>query len=107
MGLVLVPTDAKPPRSSDEARAILVERLRMRVDAMAQTIQAHLHEAVPHLVPGVDAAYKEGLNEAITAVLAYSFDAITRESDTPGPVPRAAVAQARRAACAGVSLGTV
>jgi hypothetical protein len=56
---------------------------------------------------GDDAAYIDGLRMTVTAVLGYGLSAIERGGECPTAVPRAALAQARRAARARVELGTV
>jgi hypothetical protein len=91
--------------SPDEIRATIVERLQSRRKEMEQTISAHVQDAVPDPVGSDVPEYQEGLRAAVTAVVDYCLEGIV--SGSFGPIPSAAAAQARRAARAGVSVGTV
>lgn len=86
--------------------AALEVRLRARraqlEDATATRIFAI---APPDIAP--DPAYTAGLRAALSAGLDYGLGAITDPRDRPEPVPVELLAQARRAARAGVSLETV
>ena len=85
----------------------MVNRLRARRDEIAQEIYAHIQEAVPDTVGGRDPTYQDGLLAAITAILDYCLKAIEHGPAWSEPIPVEAARQARRAACAGVSMGAV
>jgi PucR C-terminal helix-turn-helix domain len=94
-------------RSLDGIRAEIVKRLRTRRSEIVQTIYARIQDDVPDWVDGQDRAYHAGVLAAVAAVLSYSLEAIEHGSAWSGPIPPDAVAQARRAARTGVSLGIV
>ena len=57
---------------------------------------------------GEDPDYREGVKRAIEALLQHTFDGLTQEPGRPRAAPpAAALAQVRRAAQAGVGVGTV
>jgi hypothetical protein len=85
----------------------VVGRLRARHEEIAQTIDARIQEAVPDPTGGPDPDYRAGVLAAVTAVLGHCLEAIEHNPGWSAPVPAEAAAQARRAARAGVSLGTV
>lgn len=93
-------------RSLGSVRAV-VGRLRARHAEIARAIYDRIREAVPDSVGARDAAYQAGVIAAVDAVLSYSFDVIEHGTGWSGPIPPEAVAQARRAARAGVSQGVV
>lgn len=90
-----------------EIRGRIVNGLRRRRPEIEQAISTRIDSSVPHLAGRDDPDYKAGLQDAITAVVDYSLDAIERGPDWSGPLSPPAAAQARRAARAGVNLGTI
>ncbi len=98
----------QPSESLRQACATVVEQLRARSEEVAQAIHAHILETVPHADSAEDPDYRQGVKRAIEALLQYTFDGLTRgpELSRVAP-PAAALAQARRAARAGVGVGTV
>ena len=62
---------------------------------------------MPEPVSSHDSIYLSGVLEAIAAVLDHALDSIEHGPEWSGPIPEEAAVQARRAARAGVSLGTV
>src|ERR1700691_3192891 len=94
-------------RSSEHARAALVEPLLVRREETVATIAAHVQEAVPHPIAGDDTEYRVGVRAATSAMLEHCLEGIRQGSEWPGPVPSEALLQARRAARSGVGLGTV
>jgi hypothetical protein len=89
--------------------AEIVARLRVRHVEVVQAIQARIQESVPNSggLGEDDPIYQAGVRAAVAAILDYCLEAIEHGSDWSGPVPPEAVAQAHRAARAGVSSGTV
>lgn len=88
------------------ARFELAARLRER----SSEIEEAIFERVSSLArppAGQPPDYVEGLRSAITEALDYAFAAIEHGHDWNAPIPIAAIAQARRAARAGISLETV
>ncbi|MGH2853102.1 MAG: PucR family transcriptional regulator [Solirubrobacteraceae bacterium] len=94
-------------KSLEEIRADIIGRLRLRRSEIEQAIHARIQDAVPNPVDGEDPEYQAGVLAAIREVLNYSLEGIKRGPEWLGPIPPAAAAQARRAACADVSLGTI
>lgn len=70
-------------------------------------IHHHIQESVPDPNSGQDPTYQAGLLRAVNDVLDYCLEAMEGGLGWSGPIPSEARAQARRAAAAGVSLGTV
>lgn len=95
------------PRAFDRIRAQLVKHLRERLSEIADAIANRVQEAVPDSVGDHDPAYQTGILAAVVAMLDYSLAAIEYGQGWSKPIPPEALAQARRAAWAGVSLGTV
>jgi hypothetical protein len=93
--------------SPAKIHADIVERLRARRAEIEQAIYARIREAVPDPVSERDPAYQTGLHGAIAAIVEYYLEGIERGPEGLGPIPSAATAQARRAARANVSIGTV
>jgi hypothetical protein len=87
------------------ARA-LVARLRGRRDEIEQLILTRI-SAVESPAASSDAEYELGLRAAVRAALSYWLDAIDPPADSTEPVPSELLAQARRAARAGVGLDTI
>jgi hypothetical protein len=90
-----------------EKVASIIERLKARCSEIEQAIYARIQEAVPDPISGNDPEYQAGVRAAVTAVVGYSLEGIKHGPERSGPIPAAAVAQARRAARTGVSLGTI
>jgi AcrR family transcriptional regulator len=88
-------------------RVGIAERLAARRAEIEGAIFARVNGAAFGAAVGNDAEYVQGLRLTVGALVNYSLVAIDRGGDGPGKVPRAAVAQARRAARGGVPLGTV
>lgn len=86
---------------------VLVRHLGERREEIALAIHARLHEAVPHPVNSADATYQSGVLAAIVAVLDYALQGIPQGPNWRGPPPQEALAQARRAARAGINVGVV
>lgn len=93
-------------RSIESVRAV-VGGLRAHRDEIAQAIYARIQEAVPDTAGGRDPTYDAGVRAAVTAVLDYCLAAIEYGPAWSAPIPVEATAQARGAARAGVSVGTV
>jgi hypothetical protein len=85
----------------------IVTRLRARRLEIVQAIHIRIQESVPDSAVSRNSTYQAGVLAAITAVLDYCFEAIEQGPGWSGSVPPEAAAQARRAAHAGVGLGTV
>ena len=98
----------QPSESLRQACATVVEPLRARSEEVAQAIYTRIHEAVPDAMSGEDPDYRQGVKRAIEALLQYTFDGLTQDPGGPRAAPpAAALEQARRAARAGVGVGTV
>jgi PucR-like helix-turn-helix protein len=91
----------------EEVRSRVVDRMRVRRGEIDDAIHLGILDAVPDPVGDGNVDYREGLRETITAVLDYALDGLQRGSEGLGPVPIAAVAQARLAARAGIRLDIV
>lgn len=90
-----------------EIRGLIVTGLRQHRPEIEQAICARIHTSVPHPASREDPDYEAGLQEAITSVVGYGLDAIEKGPEWSGSIPRAAAAQARRAARVGVNLGII
>ncbi len=88
-------------------RAGLVERLRARLPEIEKAIFVSIRDGVAGPAGGQDAEYVGGLRATIAAVLDYVLTGIEQGEEWSGPIPAAAVAQARRAARNDVGLETV
>jgi len=93
--------------SVDDARAVVVGRLRARQGELVRTIFARVRgDAFPPV--GVDdAEYVAGLGGAVAAAVEYVLEGIEGGPEGVGPIPVVVCEQARRAARVGVSLDTV
>ncbi len=91
----------------EEVRAGVAERLGLRRAEIEETIFARVRDGVFDPAGSGDAEYVAGLRAAVAAVLDYGLTGIERGGESSAVVPSAAVAQARRAARAGVGLDTV
>jgi PucR C-terminal helix-turn-helix domain len=92
--------------SFDEIRARVVERLRRCHSEIEQALYARIQKDVPDPIGDKNPEYQASLRATVTAILDYTFEVIERGL-VSAPIPPAAAAQARRAARAGVSLGTI
>jgi AcrR family transcriptional regulator len=88
-------------------RVGIAERLAARRAEIEHAIFARVNGAAFDAAVGDDDEYVQGLRLTVGALVNYSLVAIDRGGGGPGKVPRAAVAQARRAARGGVPLDTV
>jgi PucR C-terminal helix-turn-helix domain/GGDEF-like domain len=92
--------------SLEGVRAV-VDRLRERNAEIVRAIYDRIREAVPDSTGAHEPTYQAGVLPTVSAVVAYSLQVIERGSGWSGPIPAEALAQTRRAARAGVSLGAV
>lgn len=97
------PTD---PRSLEQARVDICERLRSRRSEIEQTMLTRAFEVADPAAMN-DPEYVAGLRTAVSAALSYGLTAIEWGEERSTPVPPVLLAQARQAACSGVSLDTV
>jgi len=93
--------------SLEQVRVSVAERLRARRVEIEGTIFAHIRDAAFGHVGDEQAEYAAGLRTAIAAAVELSVTAIEQGQGSAGPIPSAAIEQARRAARFGVSLDTV
>jgi hypothetical protein len=91
----------------DAVRAGVVERLRARRAELLDAIFLKVQAGTLAVAHELDAEYLAGLRAAVAAAVDYSLQGIERGEEWEGPIPAAAVEQARRAARTGVSLDTV
>jgi AcrR family transcriptional regulator len=85
----------------------VVERLRARHEEIEEGIFARVRDLAPGPVGFADREYVAGLRMAVAAVVDYGLTGIERGEASAAAVPSAALAQAHRAARAGVGLDTV
>lgn len=85
----------------------IAERLQARRSDVANAIATRINASVPVSADTSDPVYQAGMIAAVTAVLDYCLEAIEHGLEWSGPVPPEAIAQAHRAARAGVNMGTV
>jgi hypothetical protein len=93
--------------SVEAVRAGVVARLRARRGELIETIFRQVQAGAFAGAGDGDAEYLAGLRAAVAAAVEYSWRGIERGAERAGPIPAAAVEQARRAARTGVSLDTV
>jgi AcrR family transcriptional regulator len=96
-----------PQGAIARVRVGVVERLCARRSEIEEAIFVRVGDLVPGAVGLADPEYVAGLRAAVAAVVDYSLTGIERGEGSSAVVPSAVVAQARRAARAGVGLGTV
>jgi hypothetical protein len=89
------------------AVGVVVSQLRARREEIVQAILARVREVAPDPLALGDAEYVAGLHAAVASAVDYGLTGIERAEEAAEPVPRAALAQARRAARGGVSIETV
>jgi hypothetical protein len=94
------------PRSEDEIRAELVERLRGRSAEIEDAIFNRVR-ALASPAESEDAEYRAGLRATVAESVDYALTSIERGEESTEAIPPAAAAQARRAARSGVGLDTV
>lgn len=87
----------------EDVRAIVIRGLRSQQPMVEAAIVAHV-AAVHELVESSDAEYQAGLGAAVAAVVDYFLTGVEQGEEWQGPVPSAAIAQARRAARNGVTV---
>jgi PucR C-terminal helix-turn-helix domain/GGDEF-like domain len=93
--------------SVDDARADVVRRLRARRGELLEALFARVREGALAGAGEGDAEYLAGLHAAVGAVVEYLLRELEVGEGRAGPIPVAALEQARRAARVGVSLDTV
>ncbi len=86
---------------------VVVRRLRARQGEIEEAIFARVLEAVPDSAQDGESEYVQGLRTAVGAAVEFGLTGIAQGEGDPPPIPREAVAQARRAARSGVSLEAV
>jgi hypothetical protein len=102
----VVNTQRPPGASPQDVRKELARRLRSRAGEIEEAIFARVVSLSGQ--PSDDTVdYAKGVREAVTEALDYAVGAIEHGQNWHAPIPIAAIAQARRAARAGVSLDTV
>jgi hypothetical protein len=93
--------------SVEDARADVVRRLRARRGELSEALFARVREGTFAGAGEQDVEYLAGLRSAVAAAVEYLLRELEAGEDRAGPIPAAALEQARRAARAGVSLDTV
>lgn len=93
-------------RSVEDVRDGLVKRLRGRQPEIAAAILVHVR-ALYGSTGSEDTEYQAGLSAAVAAVVDYALTGIEQGEEGSGPIPSAAITQARRAARNGVNLDTL
>lgn len=93
-------------RSVEDVRDGLVKRLRGRQPEIAAAILVHVR-ALYGSTGSEDTEYQAGLSAAVAAVVDYALTGIEQGEEWSGPIPSAAITQARRAARNGVNLDTL
>jgi hypothetical protein len=92
--------------SVEDVRGGLVKRLRGRQPEIAAAILVHVR-ALYGSTGSEDTEYQAGLSAAVAAVVDYALTGIEQGEEWSGPIPSAAITQARRAARNGVNLDTL
>jgi PucR C-terminal helix-turn-helix domain/GGDEF-like domain len=90
----------------DQIRTELAGRLRQRSAEIEDVVFARVR-ALAEPVESEDPEYLAGLRATVAEVVDYALTSIQHGEDWRGPIPTAAVAQARMAARAGIRLDTV
>ena len=90
-----------------DARIVLVRRLRARRAEIDEAIFVRVRDLAPGAAALEDPEYVEGLRAAVVAAVDYVLEGLEQEVGFSPQIPAAAVAQARRAARAGVGLDTL
>lgn len=94
-------------KSREGIRVELVAQVWARQAEVVETILARIRESGDGAAGSDDAEYEAGLRTAVAAAVGHALRNIELGEGGGGLVPPEAIAQARRAACAGVSLDTV
>jgi len=92
--------------SLEDVRTNLVGRLRVRQPEIEAAIFAYVR-GMYGSIGSEDAEYQAGLGAAVAAVVDYALAGIDQGEGWSGPIPSAAITQARRAARNGVNLDTL
>lgn len=92
--------------SLQEIRAELVVRLRARSGELEDRIFNHVRR-LAEPAEGDDPEYRAGLRATVAEAVDYALLGLERGEEWEGPIPDAAIDQARRAARAGVRLDTI
>lgn len=95
------------PGTLEIVSAGVVARLRARLPEIEKAIFASIRAGSSDSAGSGDIEYVQGLRITIVAVLDYALMGIEHGEEWSGPIPSAAMAQARRAARNGVGLETV
>ncbi|HEV3047046.1 MAG TPA: helix-turn-helix domain-containing protein [Solirubrobacteraceae bacterium] len=90
-----------------DARAAVAQRLRARIEELADAVLARVRGAGFDRTGDEDAQYRAGLRGAVAAAIEYGLCGIECGHGDPGPVPASLAEQARRAARLSVPLDTV
>jgi hypothetical protein len=90
----------------DQARSLLVERLRARCEEIEQATLTRVF-AVSELRESVSPEYAHGLRASVSAALEHGLAALGRGDRTAPAIPTVLLAQARLAARNGIRLDTV
>lgn len=102
----LSPVGSPDPRSLEQARIDICERLRSRRHEIEQSMLTRANEVVD-LSSVNDPEYIAGLRTAVAAALSYGLAALEWGENHAMPTPPALLAQAREAARSGIGLDTV
>lgn len=94
-------------KSREDIRAELVARVRARRAELEEAIFARVRDGAYGQAGADDAEYVAGLRTAVAAAVEHGLAGIELGEEGSGSIPPEAVAQARRAARAGVSMDTV
>ena len=94
------------PRSIEQARAELAERLRERKEEIEEALLTRTY-AIADPKEAADPEYAQGLKAAVSAALEYGLSAVERGEEREPPVPVLLLAQARLAARNDVPVDTV
>jgi len=98
---------AREDASREEMLALLAQRVRARSAALQRTIFDRAQALERDATAVDDVEYLAGLRASIAATVEQAIEGIGHDQDSVGPVPSETLAQARRAARAGVGLETV
>jgi hypothetical protein len=91
----------------DTAMSVVIARLHSRRVELERAILGRVREIVRDPPHSEDPEYVFGLRAAIASILEYALAAFEQGEEWLGPIPSAALEQAQRAACIGVSLDTM